>query len=104
MKDEGDQRREAEQTQPRRSTRDQRACAQPIWWPSWKPSRDIDALCAYLTERVASIEAIEHLETAPVIRTVKRAATWSPAGHQIRGRDGTDLHEQRSLSAHERRT
>ncbi|GAA3989130.1 Lrp/AsnC family transcriptional regulator [Allokutzneria multivorans] len=37
--------------------------------------RDIDALYTYLTERVASIEAIEHLETAPVIRTVKRAAT-----------------------------
>ena len=37
--------------------------------------RDVDALYTYLTERVATIEAIEHLETAPVIRTLKRAAT-----------------------------
>lgn len=37
--------------------------------------RDVDALYAYLTERVATIEAIERLETAPVIRTLKRAAT-----------------------------
>lgn len=39
--------------------------------------RDVDALYTYLTERVATIEAIEHLETAPVIRTLKRAATAS---------------------------
>ncbi|MEV8443499.1 AsnC family transcriptional regulator [Actinosynnema sp. NPDC051121] len=37
--------------------------------------RDVEALYTYLTERVATIEAIEHLETAPVIRTLKRAAT-----------------------------
>ena len=35
--------------------------------------RDIDALYAYLTERVATIEGIERMETAPVIHTVKRA-------------------------------
>ncbi|MEU0883989.1 Lrp/AsnC family transcriptional regulator [Lentzea sp. NPDC005914] len=35
--------------------------------------RDIDALYAYLTERVATIEGIDRMETAPVIRTVKRA-------------------------------
>lgn len=37
--------------------------------------RDVDALYTYLTEGVGTIEAIEHLETAPVIRTLKRAAT-----------------------------
>jgi DNA-binding Lrp family transcriptional regulator len=37
--------------------------------------RDVDALYTYLTERIATIEGIEHLETAPVIRTLKRAAT-----------------------------
>ncbi|MGW4206750.1 Lrp/AsnC family transcriptional regulator [Lentzea sp. NPDC004789] len=36
--------------------------------------RDIDALYAYLTERVATIEGIERMETAPVIHTLKRAA------------------------------
>lgn len=36
--------------------------------------RDIDALCAYLTERVATIEGIERMETAPVIHTLKRAS------------------------------
>lgn len=35
--------------------------------------RDIDALYAYLTERVATIDGIERMETAPVIHTVKRA-------------------------------
>ncbi|MCO1577268.1 Lrp/AsnC family transcriptional regulator [Crossiella sp. SN42] len=40
--------------------------------------RDVDALYAYLTERVGTIEAIEHLETAPVISTLKRAATTGP--------------------------
>ncbi|MGC7100041.1 Lrp/AsnC family transcriptional regulator [Amycolatopsis lurida] len=39
--------------------------------------RDVDALYTCLTERVATIEAIDHLETAPVIRTLKRAATAS---------------------------
>lgn len=37
--------------------------------------RDVDALYTCLTERIAPIEAIAHMETAPVIRTVKRAAT-----------------------------
>ncbi|MET9628981.1 Lrp/AsnC family transcriptional regulator [Lentzea sp. NPDC006480] len=36
--------------------------------------RDIDALYEYLTERVATIDGIERMETAPVIHTVKRAA------------------------------
>jgi DNA-binding Lrp family transcriptional regulator len=39
--------------------------------------RDVDALYAYLTEQVATIEAIDHLETAPIIHTLKRAATTS---------------------------
>lgn len=37
--------------------------------------RDVDALYTYLTEQVATIDGIEHLETAPVIHTVKRAAS-----------------------------
>ncbi|HVW43867.1 MAG TPA: Lrp/AsnC family transcriptional regulator [Amycolatopsis sp.] len=37
--------------------------------------RDVDALYAYLTDRVAGLDAIEHVETAPVIRTLKRAAS-----------------------------
>ncbi|MFD9890691.1 Lrp/AsnC family transcriptional regulator [Amycolatopsis sp. NPDC059027] len=37
--------------------------------------RDVEALYTYLTERVGGIDAIDHLETAPVIRTLKRAAT-----------------------------
>lgn len=37
--------------------------------------RDVDALYTYLTTRVATIDAISHLETAPVISTVKRAAS-----------------------------
>jgi len=41
--------------------------------------RDVDALYTCLTERIATIEAIAHMETAPVIRTVKRAATTATA-------------------------
>jgi DNA-binding Lrp family transcriptional regulator len=37
--------------------------------------RDVDALYGYLAERVGAIDAIERVETAPVIRTLKRAAT-----------------------------
>ncbi|HKS47655.1 MAG TPA: Lrp/AsnC family transcriptional regulator [Amycolatopsis sp.] len=36
--------------------------------------RDVDALYTYLTDRIGRIEAIGHIETAPVIRTLKRAA------------------------------
>ncbi|AXB41638.1 Lrp/AsnC family transcriptional regulator [Amycolatopsis albispora] len=42
--------------------------------------RDVDALYACLTERVGTIEAIDRLETAPVIRTLKRAATAKISG------------------------
>jgi DNA-binding Lrp family transcriptional regulator len=41
--------------------------------------RDVDALYTCLTERIAMIEGIAHLETAPVIRTEKRAATSATA-------------------------
>jgi DNA-binding Lrp family transcriptional regulator len=41
--------------------------------------RDVDALYTCLTERIATIEAIAHMETAPVISTVKRAATTAVA-------------------------
>ncbi|MGI8647064.1 MAG: hypothetical protein DLM55_03505 [Acidimicrobiales bacterium] len=39
--------------------------------------RDVGALYTYLTERVGKIDAIGHVETAPVIRTLKRATTPS---------------------------
>ena len=35
--------------------------------------RDDQALYHYLTERVGALDGIGHVETAPVIRTVKRA-------------------------------
>jgi len=34
----------------------------------------------YLTERIASLDGVTALEVAPIIRTVKRAATVVPAG------------------------
>ena len=37
--------------------------------------RDDHALYRYLTERIASLDSVNALEVAPVIRTVKRAAT-----------------------------
>ncbi len=37
--------------------------------------RDAQDLSRYLTERIASLDAIRTLETAPVIRTLKRAGT-----------------------------
>ena len=37
--------------------------------------RDVDALYSYLTERITGIDSIGTVETAPVIRTLKRAAT-----------------------------
>jgi DNA-binding Lrp family transcriptional regulator len=40
---------------------------------------DVDALYTYLTEEIGTIDAIGHVETAPVIRTLKRAATPSLA-------------------------
>lgn|SRR5215472_4152527 len=41
--------------------------------------RDDYALYSYLTERIASLEGVTALEVAPIIRTVKRAATVVPA-------------------------
>jgi DNA-binding Lrp family transcriptional regulator len=35
--------------------------------------RDAQALYRYLTERIGALDGVAHLETAPVIRTVKRA-------------------------------
>ncbi|KUM72277.1 Lrp/AsnC ligand binding domain-containing protein [Streptomyces curacoi] len=35
--------------------------------------RDAEDLCRYLTERVGALDAIPSTETAPVIRTLKRA-------------------------------
>ncbi|MEU9124890.1 AsnC family transcriptional regulator [Streptomyces sp. NPDC048506] len=40
--------------------------------------RDADDLCRYLTERVAALDAVRSVETAPVIRTLKRAAGHLP--------------------------
>jgi DNA-binding Lrp family transcriptional regulator len=37
--------------------------------------RDDNALYRYLTERIGALDGVGHLETAPVIRTVKRAGT-----------------------------
>ncbi|WP_312872556.1 Lrp/AsnC family transcriptional regulator [Kibdelosporangium persicum] len=37
--------------------------------------RDVPAFYRYLTTKVASLKAINHIETVPVIRTVKRGAT-----------------------------
>ncbi|MEU5237873.1 Lrp/AsnC family transcriptional regulator [Streptomyces lydicus] len=37
--------------------------------------RDADDLCRYLTERVATLDAVRSVETAPVIRTLKRTGT-----------------------------
>jgi DNA-binding Lrp family transcriptional regulator len=36
--------------------------------------RDVDALYTYLTETIGTIDTVGHVETAPVIRTLKRAA------------------------------
>jgi len=41
--------------------------------------RDDQALYQYLTERIASLDGVNALEVAPIIRTVKRAATVLPA-------------------------
>ncbi|MFJ9420388.1 MULTISPECIES: Lrp/AsnC family transcriptional regulator [unclassified Streptomyces] len=40
--------------------------------------RDAEDLCRYLTERVATLEAVHSIETAPVIRTLKRAGACAP--------------------------
>ncbi|MET7903680.1 Lrp/AsnC ligand binding domain-containing protein [Streptomyces sp. NPDC005355] len=40
--------------------------------------RDAHHLSRYLTERIASLDAIRTMETAPVIRTVKRAGAPLP--------------------------
>jgi hypothetical protein len=42
--------------------------------------RDDYALYYYLTERIASLDGVNALEIAPIIRTVKRAATVLPPG------------------------
>ncbi|GHI10206.1 hypothetical protein [Streptomyces cellostaticus] len=36
--------------------------------------RNAEDLCRYLTQRVAALDAIHSIETAPVIQTLKRAA------------------------------
>ncbi|MFI6769360.1 Lrp/AsnC family transcriptional regulator [Streptomyces sp. NPDC050355] len=41
--------------------------------------RSADDLCRYLTERVAALDAVRSLETAPVIRTLKRTGSCLPA-------------------------
>ncbi|MEN3535094.1 hypothetical protein AAH991_08290 [Microbispora sp. ZYX-F-249] len=40
--------------------------------------RDTAALYLYLTERVAPLDGVREVETAPVIRTVKRVGTPLP--------------------------
>lgn len=42
-------------------------------------SRDMTALYAYLTTRVAALPAIERIETVPIMRTVKRVGLLRPA-------------------------
>ncbi|MBP2322529.1 DNA-binding Lrp family transcriptional regulator [Kibdelosporangium banguiense] len=37
--------------------------------------KDVPAFYEYLTTKVAALSAIEHMETSPVIRTIKRGAT-----------------------------
>jgi DNA-binding Lrp family transcriptional regulator len=41
--------------------------------------RDNDALYQYLTERIASLDGVNAIEVAPIMRTVKRTATVLPA-------------------------
>ena len=41
--------------------------------------RDDEALYRYLTERIASLDGVNAVEVAPIIRTAKRAATVLPA-------------------------
>ncbi|KNB54228.1 Lrp/AsnC family transcriptional regulator [Streptomyces caatingaensis] len=48
--------------------------------------RDTQALSRYLTERVAALDAIRSMETAPVIRTVKRAGALLPGASGRPGR------------------
>ncbi|XVQ85254.1 Lrp/AsnC family transcriptional regulator [Microbispora siamensis] len=40
--------------------------------------RDTRALYRYLTERVTTLDGVREVETAPVIRTVKRAGALLP--------------------------
>ncbi|MEW9519411.1 Lrp/AsnC family transcriptional regulator [Streptomyces tubercidicus] len=40
--------------------------------------RNTDGLCRYLTERVAALDGIRSMETAPVIRTLKRSGAALP--------------------------
>ncbi|UNO40139.1 Lrp/AsnC family transcriptional regulator [Streptomyces sp. MST-110588] len=47
--------------------------------------RDAVDLARYLTERVGSLDAIRAVETAPVIRTVKRAGTLLPVARAAAG-------------------
>ncbi|MFG2864406.1 Lrp/AsnC family transcriptional regulator [Streptomyces sioyaensis] len=42
--------------------------------------RDADGLSRYLTERVGALDAVRSLESAPVIRTLKRSGAPLPAG------------------------
>ncbi|GAA1027653.1 MULTISPECIES: Lrp/AsnC family transcriptional regulator [Amycolatopsis] len=42
--------------------------------------RDLDALHEYLTERVCSLDAIRHMETAPVLQTLKSAGAARDLG------------------------
>ncbi|MFB6440814.1 Lrp/AsnC family transcriptional regulator [Streptomyces sp. NPDC056411] len=42
--------------------------------------RSSDDLCRYLTERVAALDAVRSVETAPVIRTLKRSGSAVGAG------------------------
>ncbi|MGW2615060.1 Lrp/AsnC family transcriptional regulator [Streptomyces sp. NPDC001500] len=44
-------------------------------------------LARYLTERIASLHAIHTIETAPVIRTVKRAGALLPVERRTAGQD-----------------
>lgn len=49
--------------------------------------RDVRALYAYLTTRVGALRAVQGMEAAPIIRSVKRAGTitGAPTGRPLRG-------------------
>ncbi|MFI9589165.1 Lrp/AsnC ligand binding domain-containing protein [Nonomuraea sp. NPDC052265] len=43
--------------------------------------RDNADLCRYLTERVGALEAVLSMETAPVLRTMKRTGALPPQAY-----------------------
>lgn len=48
--------------------------------------RDVADLYRYVTRRVGALPAVQRMETAPIIRSIKRAGTLSPASPRSRTR------------------